>query len=77
MTTIGRRAADPGFSPQVAVPFHPADAAAAVGGADGGPGPRELADPPVGGGQAYRRVAAHVDGRGDTTGVESQRGVQR
>src|SRR4030088_2038251 len=32
----------------VAVPLDPADTGAAVFGGDGGPGPREVADPPVG-----------------------------
>ena len=43
-------------SSEVAVPLHPADAAAAVGGLDGHPGPRERADPAVGSDQPNRGV---------------------
>ena len=41
---------------EVAVPLHPADTAAAVGGGDRHPRPRELRDPAVAGGEPYRGV---------------------
>ena len=59
------------------VPFQPADAGAAVGGGDGGPGPRKVADPPVGGCEQHGRVAADVDGGRDVARVQCERGGHR
>src|SRR6516162_5142639 len=72
MTTIGVLGRQ-GFSAQIAVPLQPAHAAASVGGADGGPHARKLAYPPVEGDEAHRRVSAHLNGGGDTTGIDGQR----